>query len=130
MEKSKRYNKRQLSLLIMSGVYIATGLNHFWHPQFYLNIMPSYIPYPLEMVYISGICEIGFSILLWFSQTRKTASWLIIAMLIVFFTVHVDMIVKTYPAMGMPFWIAVIRFPLQFVLIRWAYRLRDTSFKR
>src|SRR4051812_11192740 len=118
MAEKKRYNKRQLSLISMSLVYIAAGINHFWHPAFYINIMPAYIPFPAEMVLISGVCEIVTGILLWFAPSRKAAAWLIIAMLIVFFTVHVDMIVKTYRAGGLPFWIAVLRFPLQFVLIR------------
>ena len=41
--------------------YIAAGLNHFIHPEFYIKIMPPWIPYHKTMVLITGICEILFA---------------------------------------------------------------------
>jgi uncharacterized membrane protein len=48
--------KKQISRIIMSLLYIAAGVNHFINPGFYLKIMPSYLPFPVELVYLSGVC--------------------------------------------------------------------------
>jgi uncharacterized membrane protein len=119
------YKWQKISLILMSVFYMAAGFNHFWHAAFYLDLMPAYIPYHLPLVYISGVCELLPGGLLLFASTRKAAAWLIILMLIAFLPVHVDMIVKTRAAMGLLFWVAVMRLPLQFVLMRWAYGLKD-----
>lgn len=113
-------NKKRISFLLMSVLYVAAGVNHFIQPVFYVNIMPHYFPFPLELVYISGVCEIVFGVFVLFSKTRKTASWLIIAMLIIFLPVHLQMVIDNYPLLGLMFWISVIRIPLQYVLIKWA----------
>jgi len=108
----------------MSLVYIAAGINHFLNPGFYLKIMPAYLPYHTMLVSLSGTCEIILGAMLLFNATRKVAAWLIVCMLVIFFTVHTDMVIKSYPERGKLFWISVLRLPLQFVLIRWAYKVR------
>ena len=112
---------KRTSLLMMILLYVGAGINHFIHTEFYLSIMPYYLPYPLQLVYVSGLCELLFGLLLIPYKTRKVSSWLIVAMLVVFLTVHVQMIIDTFPAQGMRFWISVFRLPLQYVLIRWAW---------
>ncbi len=114
-------SKKNIWLLIMTFVYVAAGINHFINPHFYLKIMPRYLPYPLELIYVSGVFEIllGFAMLP--LKTRKIASLLIIGMLVVFTIVHVQMIIDTYTNGGFKLWIALIRLPLQYVLIRWSW---------
>ena len=106
---------------MMIVLYVGSGFNHFIHAEFYLSIMPYYLPYPLELVYLSGLCEILLGLLLIPYRSRKMASWLIMAMLMVFLIVHVQMLIDTYPLGGLLFWVAVFRLPLQYVLIRWAW---------
>ncbi|MBI2721213.1 MAG: DoxX family protein [Bacteroidetes bacterium] len=112
---------KKTSLIIMSLLYILAGINHFVHPDFYLKIMPPYIPFHRAMVVLSGICEFVFGALLLFRQTRKFAGLLIILMLVAFMTVHVQMIIDAYPTL----WLAVVRFAFQFVLIWWANSVRN-----
>ena len=47
----------------MSISYTYVGVRHFIDPDFFLAIMPNYLPYHLEFVYLSGIAEISFGIL-------------------------------------------------------------------
>jgi uncharacterized membrane protein len=117
--------KKKISLVLMSLLYILAGINHFVHPLFYIDIVPHYFPEAALMVSASGVCEFVFGLFLFPAATRKSAAWLIILMLIVFFTVHVQMIIDNYPTQGKSFWIAVIRFPLQFVLIYWAFKISN-----
>lgn len=113
-------NKKRISFLLISTLYIVAGINHFIQPLFYVNIMPHYFPIPLELVYISGVCEITLGALILFKKTRKIACYLIVAMLITFLPVHVQMIIDNYELLGFMFWISVIRIPLQYILIKWA----------
>ena len=114
-------SKKNLWLLVMFVVYVGAGINHFIHPAFYVKIMPPYLPYHLELIYISGVCEILLGIGIIPLQTRKISSLLIIAMLVVFLLPHIQMLIDTYPAGGLLFWIAIFRLPLQYVLIRWSW---------
>jgi uncharacterized membrane protein len=84
-------NKIALILLIIG--YLVAGLNHFFNPQVYLPIIPAYIPLPHLMNVLAGGFEMLFSLLLIPAKTRRLAGIGIILMLIVFTTVHVDMVI-------------------------------------
>ncbi|MCW3075414.1 MAG: hypothetical protein JWO32_23 [Bacteroidetes bacterium] len=104
-------------LIVMVVLYILAGCNHFINSEFYLKIMPSYIPYHFVLIVASGIIEIILGILLIFNKTRSVAAWLIIAMLVAFMPVHIQMMKDAQPTL----FISIARFFLQFVLIYWAY---------
>lgn len=109
-----------VSYYFMAGMYIALGAIHFSHPKFYLPIMPQFLPAPMVLIYASGAAEIALGLGLLFSETKLFALWGIIAMLISFFLVHVNML---FPGnrLGFPLWVLWIRVLLQFGLIYWAY---------
>lgn len=115
--------KKKISLALIILLYVLAGINHFFHPLFYIGHMPHYLPFPMQLIYISGACELILGALLFPASTRKTAAWLIILMLVVFFTFHIQMIMDALPKGGTDLLIAVVRFPLQFVLIYWAYKI-------
>ncbi len=49
----------KLPLLYVSALfYVAVGVYHFVNPDFFLAIMPPYLPLHLELVYLSGFFEI------------------------------------------------------------------------
>ena len=66
----------------MALVYIIAGALHFIKPTFYLPIMPRYLPYHLELIYLSGVAEIICGLMLLFESTRRLGAWLTIALLI------------------------------------------------
>ncbi len=109
------------SLPILSVFYLVAGINHFWNPGFYEPIMPPFLPYHLTLIYISGACEIIFAILLLPRSTRKTAAWLIIIFLIAVFPANIQMAVNYYSENDPRLWFALVRLPLQAVLILWAH---------
>lgn len=101
--------------------YIAAGINHFINPAMYLAIMPPYISYHLPLVYVSGVCEILFALLLLPTGTRHIGAWLIIALLIAIFPANIQMAITYWRADSPYFWIAMARLPLQAPLIYWAW---------
>lgn len=105
-------------------LYIIAGINHFINPEFYIGVMPFYIPFHKELVFLSGILEIIFGLLLIFEKTRPLACWCIILMLIAFLPVHIQMVIDNTDPTNFIFWISWLRLPLQWILIRWAYKMR------
>jgi uncharacterized membrane protein len=117
---------QQVSLFAQVFLYIFAGANHLIFPEYYLRIMPPYLPYPLELVYFTGILEILFGVGLWFEPTRKITIYLLMVFLLAILPAHWYVIQEGGRPMNMPFWVSVIRFPLQFALMYWAYSLRKT----
>ena len=105
----------------MSLLYVAAGINHFWHTQTYMDIMPAFIPMPLSMVYISGVAEILLGILLIPKITRRYAAWGIIFLLIAVFPANVQMMLNFLHENKPGLWLTIIRLPLQILLIMWVY---------
>src|SRR5258706_11797679 len=100
--------------------FVAAGLNHFLMTTFYVSIVPPYLPWPLALVIISGLAEIGLGALLFFQRWSALAAWGLIALLIAVFPANLHM--ALHP--GLYPWAPVaalwLRLPLQGVLIAWA----------
>ncbi len=108
-------------LYVMAVLYVAAGIYHFINPRFYQKIMPTYLPWHIPLVYISGVCEIIFALLLIPESTRVIAAWLIIILLIAVFPANIQMAVSFWQKQRPTLWIALVRLPLQLVLIWWAW---------
>jgi uncharacterized membrane protein len=108
-------------LYAMASMYIIAGIAHFVYPKAYLRIMPRYLPNHKLLVLLSGLVEIFLGIALCFEQTRNFGIYAIIAMLLVFLLVHFYMLSGKKEAAGIPRWILLLRIPLQFGLMYWAY---------
>ena len=54
---------------VMAAFYVWTGVSHFTRPEFFLNLMPPYIPLHTEMVYLSGVAEIVLGVLVAIPRT-------------------------------------------------------------
>jgi uncharacterized membrane protein len=112
---------KEILLYVMSLLYAAAGVYHFINPRIYMRIMPKYLPYHLQLVYISGALEILFAVLLLPESTRALGAWLIIGLLVLIFPANVQMAVSFYQKKNPYLWIALLRLPLQGILIWWAW---------
>jgi len=106
---------------LMGGLLILVGVRHFTHPGFFVKIVPPYLPWPLGLVYLSGVAEVGLGLMLLIPRWSHLAAWGIIALLIAVFpaNVHMAMHAELYPDMSQT--ALLIRLPIQGVLIAWAY---------
>ena len=108
----------------MSIFYISAGINHFYNTNWFLKIMPPYIPYHLELVYISGLFEILLGLFLLLNKTRKYSAYGLIILLIAVFPANIYLAFNEEAqeflniTSLMASW---VRLPLQFVLIGIAY---------
>ena len=108
-------------LIVMAVFYIVAGINHFINKRFYLNMMPSYLPFHKELNIISGIMEIIIGVMLFYDATRVLGAWLLIALLVAVFPANVQMAVDFKKKNNPYFWATIVRLPLQVVLIWWAW---------
>jgi len=109
-------------LYIMALLYLAAGINHFVNPKMYERIMPPWLPYPSQLNYLSGACEIIFALMLIPTTTRNMAAWLLIALLIAVYPANIQMSVNYWHYHNPNFWLTLVRLPLQFLLIWWAWQ--------
>ena len=106
---------------VMPLMYVIAGIMHFIKPNSYLRIMPRYLPNHKLLVYLSGLAEIGLGIAICIPSLKTIAVYGIIAMLLVFLLVHFYMLSGEKEGAGIPKWILIIRIPLQFGLMYWAW---------
>jgi len=107
----------------LSILFVAAGVLHFLLPEFYLQIMPPYLPWPLALVYLSGACEVLGGCAIVPVATRRFAGFGLIALLVAVFPANVQMVIDPEAVAGWntPIWILWLRLPLQGVLIAWVY---------
>jgi uncharacterized membrane protein len=104
---------------ILGASMILAGTFHFINPTMYEPMIPDGLPKDL-INYGSGALEILFGFGVFVARFRWWASLGILLLMIVFLPVHVIDYFRDQPAIGSKT-IAVIRIPLQFVLIGWAW---------
>ncbi len=106
---------------LISVFFVLAGINYFINPDFYLKIMPPYLPWHLFLVYLSGFFEIVLGGMILIPALTRVAAWGIIALLVAVFPANIYMAVNPglYPDISpIALW---LRLPLQGVLIAWAY---------
>ena len=109
------------TLWLMSFFYVFTGISHFTSPYWFLQIVPPYLSFKLELVYISGFFEILFGLLLLMKRTRYYAAWGLILLLIAVYPANIYLAQTKGAAMDTTQLIAWGRLPFQFVFIGLAY---------
>ena len=104
--------------------YLMIGINHFLDPAFFLKIMPPYLPWHLELVYLSGAFEIILGLSLMISKLRTYAAWGIMFLLIAVYPANIYLAFNEAPQKALeisPFLASWVRLPMQFILLGFAY---------
>ncbi len=110
----------RVGLVTQAIFYVAAGINHFWHTAMYVAIMPPHYAHPVGLVQISGAAEVLGGVGLLVPRTRLFSAWGIVAMLLVYFDVHIYMVTHAERFASVPAWVLYARLPLQVLLIAWA----------
>ncbi|MBD2039792.1 DoxX family protein [Microcoleus sp. FACHB-672] len=116
-------NLKEIFRVILAVALIVLGVLHFTVSEPFVRIMPPQLPYPLELVYLSGFFEILGAVGLLIPPVSRAAAWGIIALFIAVFPANINMAVNHIHIDGIPDspWFQVVRLPLQAVLIAWAW---------
>jgi uncharacterized membrane protein len=112
---------KRLARYLFGIGFIIAGANHFVMTGFYVSIVPPYLPWPLALVIVSGLAEMGLGALLLVQRWSALAAWGLIALLIAVFPANLHMALHSYLYPFAPVALLWLRLPLQAVLIAWAY---------
>ena len=109
--------------VLFAAFFVIAGVTHFTNREFFISIVPPYLPWPEMLVYVSGVAEIVLGVLSLVPSMTRFAAWGQIALLIAVFpaNIHMAMNPQLYP--GTPYAALLIRLPLQGVMMAIAYWL-------
>mgnify|MGYP001075227553 CR=1 FL=1 len=112
---------RKSGLFLLILLFMLTGLSHFDNPDFYVSIIPPYLPLRHELSYIAGFFEILGAAGLLFAKTRKLSGYGLILLLIAIFPANIYMALnpEAFPNYA-PLYI-YFRLPLQLLFIALVY---------
>lgn len=97
------------------------GVNHFVHPEFYLPLMPSFLPAPDFLHKFAGVLEAIGGLGLLFPRFQLKAAYLLIAVLMAIFPANIFVALQDGAPMGISPFVAWARLPFQFLFILWAW---------
>jgi len=105
---------------LLAILMFLAGTMHFLNTRFYMTVMPPYLPFHLELVYLSGLCEAALGVLLVLPRFSRLAAWGICALLIAVFPANIYLYQHQELFSASPI-VHFLRLALQGVLLLWAY---------
>ena len=123
------FHKYDLALsgrIAMSAMLMFTAIGHFIYTKGMAAMMPGFIPFKTEMVYLTGVIEITAAIGLHIPGLRIVTAWLLILFFVLILPANINAAIKhidyqkgTYDGNGLRYlW---FRIPLQVLFIVWTY---------
>jgi uncharacterized membrane protein len=120
------YNIRLSAQIAMAAMMVFTSIGHFIYARGMAMMLPSFIPFKKEIVYLTGVLEIASAAGLLIPATRTITAWLLIIFFIVLTPANINAAVKylnmekgTFDGSGPKYlW---FRVPLQVLFIVWVY---------
>lgn len=115
--------KLKAGMRYVLGVFMVIGgVMHFVSPDFYLPMMPEYLPMHEALVFLSGVAEIVAGVLIIVPSTQKIGGWTVIAVMLGVFPANLHMAMHTEEFADFAAPTALyLRLPLQLIPLAWAY---------
>jgi uncharacterized membrane protein len=108
---------------VLTTVMVVLGGLHFAAPDAFAQIVPPPLPWPVALVWISGVFEILLGLALIPERTRRLGGWGLVALYIAVFPANVYMAVANVRVGDLPPAPPALlwgRLPLQVVFVLWA----------
>ncbi|MEO2167984.1 MAG: hypothetical protein ABGY42_07650 [bacterium] len=122
---------RTVSLVLIMIFFTTAGIMHFAMTDFFVAIMPPYLPLHLEAVYISGVFEILGGVGVMFGATRLYAGYGLLALLVAVYPANIHMALNPELFPDTSATALYARLPVQFAALAWVWwatsRERDES---
>lgn len=112
--------------IALSAMLVFTAVGHFVFTKGMAMMLPAFVPYKIEVVYLTGIIEIVAAIGLFIPGLRIITAWLLIVFFILILPANIYAAMKyidyqkgTFDGNGINYlW---FRIPLQVLFIVWTY---------
>ena len=82
--------------------FLFGGIGHFVITKTFTSVVPPYIPFPQEMVYFTGVCELAGALALLYKPLRSIAGIMLALLAVCVTPVHIQMLIEAdkYAALG------------------------------
>jgi len=115
--------------VVLAMFLILGGVQHFISSTNYIPFVPSFLPFTMAIIYISGLFEILFGLALFFKKHETIGAWGILILMLLFLPIHIWDVFSETPAIGSHN-AALIRLPVQFLLIFIAWKVKNNVSQR
>jgi len=114
---------RRAAAIGLSVLFIFTGIGHFIETEPMAQMLPSWVPERVLLVYLTGALEFTIAAGFLIRKSWRLAGWVAAAVLVLFFPANIYAAFNHIP-MGGHAWGPVyllIRAPLQVIILLWVY---------
>jgi len=104
-------------------LFILTGIGHFTDTASMAQMLPSWVPAGVGIIYLSGVLEFVIATGFLFRRFRRVTGCIAATMLVLFFPANIHAAIYHVPQGGHvwgPVYL-LIRAPLQFIIFIWVY---------
>jgi uncharacterized membrane protein len=121
-----KYNFPLSARIAMSAMLLFTAMGHFMFTKGMAMMVPGFIPFKTEVVYLTGIVEILAAIGLLVPQFRVLTAWLLMVFFVLLLPANIKAAIEqidiekgTFTGSGLKYlW---FRVPLQILFVTWTY---------
>lgn len=106
---------------LLGVVTAVQGVNHFVMQEFFVRMMPDYLPAHVFLVQLSGVIEVALGIGMLVPRTRRLAGWGFLALLVAVFPANLEMALHPAEWPEVPEAALWGRLPFQLVFAAWAW---------
>lgn len=110
-------------MVITGLLFITAGFSQLVRPAAYLDVVPPYLPFPLALIYLTGVLKALGGLGLLVPQTRRPVGWALVILLVAVFPANVHMALHPQQFADIPQALLIARLPLQLLFIAWVYWL-------
>lgn len=120
-EKGSEPWRRALRWLLVI-VYFVAGVAHLHSPQFFMRIVPAWVPMPYETIIVTGLCEIAGAIALLLPRWRGAAGIMLALYAVCVYPANIKHAIDDLALGGthLGWWYHAPRLALQPVMVWWA----------
>ncbi|MEG3089174.1 DoxX family protein [Sphingomonas sp. PB4P5] len=113
---------RRILRWTLAAAYLVAGIAHVAIPQPFLKITPAWVPYPSQIILITGLCELAGSVALLTTRLRWWAGVLLAAYAVCVYPANIKHAIDQVLVAGemRSLWYHVPRLLLQPVIVWWA----------
>ncbi|MFM9852843.1 MAG: DoxX family protein [Sphingomonadaceae bacterium] len=107
---------------LLALLYVIAGIIHLRAPGGFVAITPHWVPFPREVVLVTGLCEIAGAIGLLTNRFRAAAGMGLALYAVCVFPANINHAINNIPIGGvqLSWWYHAPRFALQPLFIWWA----------
>ncbi|RZJ98547.1 MAG: hypothetical protein EON88_00445 [Brevundimonas sp.] len=122
MISTSQSTPRLIARWVLAAAYLAAGLLHLLAPGPFLTITPDWVPFPAEVIRLTGVAEIAGAGGLMVPRLRTAAGWGLAAYAVCVFPANIkhaiDSLGQAHPMLGWSY--HAPRLLLQPVIVWWA----------